>query len=651
MPENTENTKPELPATLQALKQIEQSQPVNPVLSANISAPAPADWKQKLKLLLEKLQKQHVAIKVGVGGVILLGVLFVCLFVMYITSIDTTVFKLSLNGFVVNSNQERIRNAVVKLDGKLAVADDEGVFTYDNLEVKRYTIEISADGYETYKQEIAMSRSFLNYVNNRTFELKGAGSASIVGKFISPDPTYQFLDDLVTIGENSYDVRVDGSFEISNLKTGTVEFIFSSINFKDDKRDIELKGGKMDIGEITLIPAGDIVASAVSYIREDIVQDLKVTVEGVPSEQITIDETGKIVIKDLEVARKYKVRTEKTGFQNRDYEVSVNQGENPIFNFKVVETGRFPFIREVDNREQLFVADLDGSNPKQLTQDTKLPRAEYSFEDVVFYLSTRDNISNPVGGDAFTTYVVNIDGGNAQRVTKDITNMGRTVPNFTAQKIANIRRGTTQASRVLEVMNLEAVSREPVHQIESGSYDSVAISDDGKVVYFQVQDTKNKTKGLYRAVIGQTPVKLVEKDNLQIYSVTANGDRVLYSARNASTSLQDLYLYTVSTGQDVTLKPAFTGKQFQFVKGAEDFIIFSDMKDGASNVFQLSISTNTETKLTTFVGGSEGIEAVYQQMGFMVYQTGKGIYVMDLAKPKVNKLVTNDFVRYTGYSL
>ena len=57
MPENTDNTKPELPATLQALKQIEQSQPVNPVLSANIVAPTSGDWKEKLKALREKYKK------------------------------------------------------------------------------------------------------------------------------------------------------------------------------------------------------------------------------------------------------------------------------------------------------------------------------------------------------------------------------------------------------------------------------------------------------------------------------------------------------------------------------------------------------------------------------------------------------------------
>lgn len=471
----------------------------------------------------------------------------------------------------------------------------------------------------------------------------------MTGKLVSTDPTYQFLDDKILIGDKSYSVKIDGTFEISNLKTGTIDFVFSSINFKDIEQEVELKGGKQDLGEITLSPAGDIVAEAISYVREDIVSDLKITVEGVPSSQISIDEAGQIRIKDLEVARKYKVRTEKDGYHTRDYEVSVNQGENPIFNYKLVESGRFPFIRKISNRDQLVVADFDGLNPLQLTQDTKSPQAEFSFENVVFYFTTRDNVSSNIGGTAYTTYVANVDGGNPQRVTEDTANLGRQIPNFAAQKIANVRRGASQTARVLEVMSLEGLNRVTIHQIEKGAFDDVSISDDGKVIYFHVQDTQANTKGLYRAVIGQSPAKVLEKDNVQIYSVSGDGNLVLYSARNAASGLQDLFLYNVATGQDTTIKQAFTGKQYQFVRNANDFVVYSDMKDGASNVFQLALPTNTETKLTNFTGSAEGIEAVYQQMGFLVYQTNKGIYLMDVAKPKVGKLVTTDFVRYSGY--
>lgn len=648
MPDDSQTQKPELPVTLQALKKIEQSQPSNATPAVNTAAPTPGDWKEKVKVWIEKLKKQHAAVKIAVGVFVIFAIIMSCCFVMFLTSMDTQVFKLTLDGTVVNDKEEPIANAKIKLDGKEATSNDQGKFVYEQLEVKRYVLEISAEGYEDFKQEIAMSRSFLNYVNNRVFELKPAGSASIIGKFISPDPSYQFLDDKVVIDGETYSVKVDGSFEISKLKTGEVEFSLDSINFKDETRTIDLKGGRLDLGEMTLTPAGDIVGNAISYIREDILADLKITVEGVPADQIIIDEAGAIRIKDLEVARKYKVRAEKAGYLTRDYEVSINQGENPIFGFKVVEAGRFPFIRKVSNREQLFVADFDGLNPLQLTQDLKSPQAEFALEDVVFYFTTRDNVTNSLSGIAYTTYVADSKGGNPQRVTEDTTGLGRQVPNFTAQKIANIKKGTTQTSRILEVMSLEGLNRVTIHQIDKGTFDDVAISNDGKVLYFHVQDEKDGTKGLYRTVIGSPTQKILEKENVQIYSVSDNGDRVLYSARNASSGLQDLFLHTFSTGQDTTLKVAFTGKQYQFVKGANDFVIFSDNRDGASNLFQLVISTNTEIKVSAFTAG-EGVEAVYQQLGFVVYQTNKAIYLLDLSKPKLGKMVTSDFVRYTGY--
>lgn len=62
---------------------------------------------------------------------------------MYLTSMDTAVFKLTLNGFVVNNKQEAVANAVVKLDGKEVTANEKGEFTYDQLEVKRWIYRLA----------------------------------------------------------------------------------------------------------------------------------------------------------------------------------------------------------------------------------------------------------------------------------------------------------------------------------------------------------------------------------------------------------------------------------------------------------------------------------------------------------------------------
>lgn len=646
-----ESNSPQLPEAVKILKKTEKQPAVKPVTP--IAATKTPTEPKPTKMLFNFIPwsgRTGLAFKVLFAVVGIFFLCFVILFLMMIGSIDTSVFKLSLVGTVVDPNNQPVVNATVKLDDKQTTTDNNGRFQFFDLQIQTYHLLIQANAYEDYKEDIVLARGFLSYTTYKTFKLSTAGDGSITAKFVASDSTYKFLDDKVVVGDKTFKVNDDGTVNATGLKTGDVVFEFQSANYKDVKQSFKLEPGKNDRGEIPLTPAGDITASVKSWIKEDIVKDLGVTVEGVPAEQIKIAEDGTLLIKDLEVGRTYKMRTQWPGYQTRDYSVEVKQGTNEIFGFKVVENGKLPFLRKVGDENELFVSEFDGSNPKQITTGRVEPYGEYISGEIVYFLSTRDNQSSTLNGNTFLVYAANATSGNAQRITTNSKGFGRIVPNLAAGKLANITTNNSQEDRKLEVMGLDGNGRVTIKTLpDGGSFTDVAISGNGKYVFYYAQDKAKSINGLYRAdtATGQGTF-IVNKPNLQILSVNANGDRVLYSATNTATNLQDLYLYIMSTGQDTTVRAAFTGGEYQFIRGSDTSIIYQDTKNGGTNVYTLDLSQNKETALTSF-SGTEAVEAVYQQAGFIVYQTNKGLYMMDFAKPHPGKLVTSNSVRYTGY--
>ncbi len=652
MPEDNAALSPELLALKELEKQNQSVAPSPDILPASPTTQTPL---QKVKTVWKNFPRAIKLLLIPASAVIIFLLLYT---MIMITSLDTKFFPLGLSGTVINDTGTRVVGAVVKINGLEFTTNDNGEFFAEGLELARYQVEITADGYESLSQEVAMSRSFMNYVNQRIFALQTAGEASLSGKLNSPDPQHRFFDDYFEAGDKTYKISTDGSFEISDLSTGPNTITYRSVYFKDIPFTLDLKPGKNSAGETDLIPAGDITGSVVSWLREDLVLDLSVTVEGIPNNQIDISPDGKLRIRDLEADRTYKIRTQRQGYQTREYEKTVVQGENELFDLRLVESGRVIFQRPSASGQgnDLVATDYDGKNPQILVASEKSSNiyAETPIGNLVYYLTNRDNIRAFIGGDALLAYVVQINGGNPQRLTTNFDLMGSITPGFYGSRLANVR-GTEESDedRLLETMSFDGNSRTEIFFVPSdnrGVFNDITFSEDGNFLFFYLQTETGAENGLYRAAatLNPNPQLLLNKPNLQIYSVSNDGDQVIYSATNTTSGLLDLFLYKVSTGQDKRLKTTFTGSQYQFVSTNNDLVVFHDYREGGNNLYQLKLSTDTETRLTRF-SDVEGVDAIYQQSGLIVYQTNKGLYLLDISKPHSGKQVTTDFARYTGY--
>lgn len=583
------------------------------------------------------------------------------MFILYFTTLDTKIFKLTLSGHITDLNNKAVANAAVYLgDTEMAQTDTDGSYSIGGLEIGQYKIKIVENGFNTLSQDIAINRSFLNYTITHDFKLTPSGIGDIKLRLIAPDTAYRFLDDQLTLDDKSYKINADGQVTISGTETSQQSVLkFTSVNFVDFTRTFEIKAGANDLGEITLQTAGDIVGPITSYIRETPLPDIQITVEGVDPKFITVDSTKNTFrVQDLETDKEYKLRAQRSGYLTRDYTIKVAQGENQIFNFRMVENGLIPFLRPVKANGstdlQIFVSEFDGANTKQLTQGDTQPYGEFIQQDTVYYASTRDNLQSGIGGKVLVPYTVNTTGTSIKRLTNVTTGIGTVLPNFIAKLMTNIHKpadSTKQKHRLLDVTDLQVSKSIQIEDSGTGTFTSTAISNDGKKVFYVLQETPNTRDGLYIANIdGTNKTRLSSKNNINIYSISSDGSRVIYEAQNPTSKLQDLYFYDTTTSQENTLKVSFAGSQYQFLNGSNTQIIFQEYRDGGSNLFLLDTASNTDQRLTNF-SGTEGVDTIYQQAGYVIYQTNKGMYIIDPATPKPNKLITSSFSRYTGYDL
>lgn len=625
-----------VPATVDAVKNLERKRLVgSPVVVPPESPTPPAGRK------LSKLSKYSlIAAGLFISCFVLLGI-------SMIAGVDTKVIKLTLAGQVLDKDGKSVANAKVKIAGGEFSSDASGRFTVGGLEMQVYEIEISADGFVTLKDSVAIGRGLFMYTSQRNFVLSTSTSGSVIGKLVAADDvSYRFLDEVVKVGnDKTFKVSPDGTFVLKDVLTGAYDILVSSPNYKDlFFNKYEIKGGQQSLDPISLTPAGDITGTLKSYLRENLVLNAELVIEGVAKDVFSVNESGEFVFKDLEVGKSYKLRASAEGYNTRDYTIKVAKGKNALPNFAMVEQGVVAYLAKQNNRIQVFVSDYDGKNPKQLTNTDYDP---YGLELV-------DNSSKVVFASSrlgrVDFYAVPVASGNPQQLTAGVPESERpelidAYPNYDAEKFTTVYVDTVTKERVLAMRNIDGSVKVEIART-AGTFVDPRISDDGKFVSFIINNKTGSDFGIYRFNLATNEkVKLNSDNATSVYDISASGGRVLYSVFDQATNVTSLKYADANTGQAVVLAATTNGQFYQFVDGSESRIIYTSSRNGQSNLYRLNIETNEEEVLTR--GG--GIESIVQQGSLLLYYKANGLYVIDLAKPAENKLVTADVVRYSGY--
>ncbi|MEP7103814.1 MAG: carboxypeptidase regulatory-like domain-containing protein [Candidatus Dojkabacteria bacterium] len=578
---------------------------------------------------------------------------------LFLTNLDAQFLKTSIAGTITDSaTGKAIQDAKIFVDGDATVTSDANGKYSLSLNKLTFVLKVTAKDYNDFEENVSVPRSILNYNFTKNITLTSSRVAKVKGKFITDIVGYKFTNDELFFNDDKYNLNEDGSFDLVEVPTGKIMLRFQSSNFKDIDQEVELKDGSNTINEITLTQAGDIVGSVVSYVKEDIVLKTKFEIENVLANQIAIEFGGKFRIKDLEIGKNYKIRSSADGYQTRDYEITVVRGDNELFGFKMIENGTATYIGTDANRKDHFYAsDFDGANVKEL-EDIKdfSPQYEYfnSKDGFLYFLSSHDKVKN-----SFKTidvaYSLNPQTLELIQVTQNnLDTMDNLLPNFRAKRMVNNYqiRNDPQKRRQLLIMDITGENLRVLRTITgTNNYDNIKISGNGQYVYFREGDfSKNPVEQptVYRADSqSDTVVKVTQKKDVQIHAVSDDGNLVVYSALNETTTFRDLFLFNASTNETRTLKENHDGNQYQFLNSNNDDIIFFAKRDGENDIFLYSIGQNSTSRISSLSADDE-IENLYQQEDYTFYITKKGLYVMDILKPHTFKLVTDKVTKYTN---
>ncbi len=607
-------------------------------------------------VLKNDFSKKFFKIGLGILGAFL--VCFVVFLILSITNIDAKFVKINLNGEITDANTGKpVENAAIFIgDNEVAKTNPQGRYSVDNLEIGDVQVTVKADGYDDTTETVRITKVLLDYSTRKDFALKSSITGILSGKFIPNSSDYKFTNDRLLIGDKQYKINDDGSFLINDIKVGKLDFKFNSINFKDITQSIDLQAGTNKIPDITLVPGGDIVGELKSYVKEDLVLNTKFYVENILQDQVNITEDGKFAVKDLDTEKKYKIRVTADGYKTRDYEINIRQGENQLFNFKLVENGSaiYPIRDGTSSFDpiKLYSSDFDGENRKLIADDTAIDLYTKFFsieEQNLYYQSFKDSTFHQAsnGNTLKMPYKVDIVNPTPDRMTINTSNLNQLTANFIAKKMLNlyVKQGAINQPG-LQVMDIDGNNRKDVKLLTNTSFkfENLRISNNGKFVLYSYQNNNQTELYLYNIESEQTK-NILTSQNITVYDISEDGNLVLISRKNPNTDLIDLAIVNVASDDLRTLKENIKGLGYQFVKNDTNKIIFFETRESRSNIYTFTVDRSQEEKISSLTPDYT-IYGIYQESNLLFYQTNRGLLVLDLNKPKNFKLVSSDAHNY-----
>jgi len=612
------------------------------------------------KVAVNRQPRNKNILKIILIPVLCFITLIILVTIFSITNIDTKFIKINLYGRIIDkTTSQPISNAKIIFNNNvIGQSDKDGNYLTQGLELGKITIEVKANGYEDFQTEVSINRSLLDYKTKLDISLSSSEVGQLYGKFITGNDNYSFLNDALTVNDQNIKINSDGTFVINEIKIGNASLKFKSINFKDLDQSLNIVLGNNKIEPIKLQPAGDITGVLKSWIKEDLVLNTQFYVENIIQNQVEITQDGKYFIRDLDVNKLYKIRVTAQGYKNKDYQVTIKQGLNELFDFKLVENGSVVYqTASSENREgnQFTMSDFDGRSPTILfnnnTNRSGVLSKEfyYSTENKLYFLSDTNDYRSSLQGILLTPYSIDLASGELKSLITNSDNLGILYPNYVAKRMINITTLNNSGGndRVLQLMDLTGENRSQITSDSNGNYLNLLLSDNGKALVYENNGSK---KGLFRYSVDDNTNTLISQSiNNKVFDISEDSKKVLFARQNNSTGLTDLVIYDSVSSDVRVLKENFDGKQYRFIKGDNNKIIYFAHREDRDNIFIITIDQNRDDKIST-LGPEYTVKYVYQQSGFIFYLTNRGLFIIDYKKPKNFKLVSDKVVDYTGYN-
>lgn len=586
---------------------------------------------------------------------------FVIYLVLFFSNLDSQIIQPTISlRFLDDETKTPIEGIEVLINSvNIGKSDQNGRVNHSISQFGENTIQTVSLDYKNYENKINFSKQLFNYNYSQDIYLQTSLTGKIIGSFKGAPANYRYYEDDLKLGDQEISIKNDGTFVVEKSKVGNQKLTYSSINYKDVELAIDVKPEENTIPAIELIPAGDIIGTLESWVRGDFVLDTKFEIENILSNQINIANDGNFRIKDLEVGRTYKIRTTATGYNQRDYELKVSQGNNELFGFRMVESGRTTYWQSIpkESKEGLYVADYDGANAVQLSTRNFSSNIDYDFynplDKKIYFYSDKERI-RAESSTAKLIYTIDANSGEEQRITTENLNVFENVyPNYIANKIAAIyqfRQSSTNETRLVAT-DLSGANLVSAKTTTTENISDIKISDDGKFLFYKLSDKSSNSTNLpilHRFDLNtKTTQSFAQRKEPTIIDSSADGQKVIFSFINETSNFRDFALYDFQTNETRTIYEDIDSKNIQFLNSNNDKIIYYATREGRNNIYTYTISENRTDRITN-LPVTDKLGNLYQQGNLAYYITDKGLFVIDILKPKNLSKVVDEISTFEG---
>ncbi|MDF9745116.1 carboxypeptidase regulatory-like domain-containing protein [Natrinema salsiterrestre] len=219
----------------------------------------------------------------------------------------------SVEGTVTDADDEPIADATVTAGDETVTTDENGTYTLE-LEPGEYTLDVSADGYETVSEDVTVDADATTTADVTLEAVDG----TLEGTVTDTDGD-AIADATVTVGDQETTTDENGSYSL-DLEPGEYTLAVSAEGYEDASRTVSVEADATRTADVTLepVPTDGTLEGTVSDTEGEPIADATVAVS---DQQTTTDDNGTYSL-ELE-AGEYALAVSAEGYEDASQNVSI----------------------------------------------------------------------------------------------------------------------------------------------------------------------------------------------------------------------------------------------------------------------------------------------------------------------------------------
>ncbi|MCA9382978.1 PD40 domain-containing protein [Candidatus Dojkabacteria bacterium] len=632
-------------------KDVEPEQTEEKVDSEEKSVEAKSEMKKsESKSIIDKLKGLSWQMKIILFGMPLL-ILLTLILLITILKLDAYIFPSTLKGQVTSQQGVSLENVEICLQKECVMTDGGGFYSIEGLKYGKNTIKVQLEDYENFSAELSLKRG----ENIYNIQLNPSGVGNVSGMLTFEDEL-ELTDLVISIDGAEISLEDDYTFSSDNIALGSYEFVISSPSYVDYTLSVDLEEGLNELGEFSLIPAGDVSFTPVDWLSREFINGIKFEAGKYP----IVEEDGVVTIKDIVISEVSQITATPDHDDYLDNDIlfrGIKQGLNDVGEYGIVREGRIVYTSNRTGNRNVYSSNYDGSDEVLLTGSKGDNYDPYLTSDgkTVYFTSTRDGVKNTYGDVSGLLYSVPVNGGNVTKVTK--TEYSENNGYLGGVNYEAGKRFYTTGSYWLgtEKIVISDLDGNNLVDLVTGddNYGSLYLSDNGKYMLFSISnyDTGSSANGIYRvnvATKGVDAVYLFEDEN-SAWSVAINNSstKAMLRVYDDGSNTYDLWLMNIDGTGLAQITDSSASEDYASLSPDGKYASYMSSRDGRTDIYLNSTSTDevkltNDGKVTNYFWGSNGL---------LFYNSEDKLWIVDINNPGKAQVVTENALGpyYYGY--